>query len=939
MTRPTLGTSSSDLLLPAVAPFESEADVGVSLVGTGHHHQKQQQKPSTRSHWSLWPLKTSSTLLSNDKITPNSSSAQDSSQTKVNQIYVAGDSVLAPPIHYVPGQRSGSSPPTTPPDCLIPSPFERTAFSLGVAKAGTLPKQQPSSRATLIQSTSPSSRNDIFSSPVISPAPAPRLQTTGGRPSNSRNANIFDRAVSSPQQSIPARSGHQRVSSVESVSDRPGYGRSNTMERENERARIRQSNAEVEFRLCPNSNFLLGEGRHCTVYLGSYRTKGSGQFKTDGCRGEPDWTLCAIKRLHSDRESELLGLEEAFALRRLGPHPNIVKLINIRDEVALTTTPSTPAREGSDWSGVAVPTSSHSLEENSNRVDQGLSSTHGRSISESQADSAHDKMQSSLHLHRRLASSPAAGPVVVVASPDDDDDDSDDDGRDEDVFVSPTSPETTLSNILVSPTHKETATPVIPRLLILLELLPYSLSSFARRNPDRIDLAQWKQWALELAGVVEWLHAKGCVHADLKPENILLTSDLKIKLCDFNSALFPHPSTPLTDGLGLGTPAYGAPELASSRDFSYPIDIWSLGAMLYTLARGVDSFRTARSMIDILHRKRVFFESEENDRIASLSVAEGRPLSFIEGGTTTSRKGSLRGKSRVEGDYAVTASLSRPNTMLQRENSNGSVSSIASSVMLSGSSARNPSIRAIQMLLEPSPPSGVKTPTTSSSIHTSLFVGKGVGERKREESEMSGKVAPPSRNAGGSRHHRATSLGKIQSSDTLLSPDTARRPKQVSRPTVLRRTTSYGGVEINDTTTVEEVEKEDLSTSQASFSPEPLNEIIRDSASLRLAVTAAFAQSNLEQQQQLLHQQSQQKMKRRESSSGSVESKEMNYLYRRYSYEDEETRPYMDGSPALILPGGGRLPDEARNLLEKMLIADPDRRPTATQVRLQLEAL
>lgn len=933
-----MDVSAAPHLLPPIAPFESTSEAGTSYDSSNSSNSNLQQKSGTRPNWSLWPLKTSSGILKNRGGYISSSNSRVSSQSRDGNNYPTSNSP-SPPSPFGPGHRSDSSPPTTPPDYaladLYSSRIRSSTFSLDAPpkSSGSASRQGLSPYPSSVNPSSPSSRNDIFSSPVASPVPAPaprlpsgNLQRPGITPSTSRNASFFDsptsQAASSPQ-NILSIGGHRRIASVESTSDRPNYGRSNTEEREQERARIRQSNAEVDFRLCPIKDYLLGEGRHCTVYLGAYRTKGADSSDRDG-KVFPHWTLCAIKRLHSDRQSQLLGLEEAFALRRLGPHPNVIKLINIRDEVELTTTSPIRTNGENNWSGVAVPVSlqgQQKVELQANHIGQGLPSNlsataHGRSSSEAQADpipSFTEKNLPHLHAHRRLASTPAKGPTLVVASPDGDN-----------LCDSPIAPESTLPESLVS--EKENSNSDLPRLLMLLELLPYSLSTFARKSPDRIDYVQWKQWALELAGVVEWLHAKGCVHADLKPENVLLTSDLKVKLCDFNSALFPNPSTPLTDGLGLGTPAYGAPELASSKGFSYPVDVWSLGAILYTLAVGVDSFRTARSMIDILHRKRVFFESEENDRIASLSVAEGRASSNNGGSANASRNGSLRGKKIGESEY--TSGTSRPTATLHRENSSESVSSIASSVMLSGSSGRNPSIRAISMLLEPSPPIGILAPPgsqSSSSLQKYKFGKPSSSKNSKNESSASVSLG----GTGGHGHHRATSLGKAQT-NSLLSPNAARRPNQVSRPTELRRTTSYGGIESSEST-----------GDEASITPEPVVEhqigaTKRDSAGLRLAVTAAFAQSSRVVQQQQHHQhQHQHQQGARENSSGSEEDYH-NQVNRSY---EEEARPYKDGSPALILPGGGRLPDEARNLLEKMLYANPHNRPTAAQVRQQLEAL
>ena len=915
------------IMLPTQQPLNGDA--GASTSRTGHSLAKAAVRPS----WSLWPLQTSPGILSSPTAPGRRRSAQSIRDTS---IYPASSSP-SPPSPFGPGHQSDSSPPATPPDCAgldVYAGGARSNFRLDATRQDGR-QQAPSA---LSPSPSPSSRNNIFSSPVVSPVPAPRFQTgveqmPKVKGALSRNASFFDspitQAASSPQRPTSRSShGHRRYGSLESISDRPSYGRSSTEERERERARIRQSNAEVDFRLCPVKDYLLGTGRHCTVYLGAYRKKGG--VRSDNEAASAAWNLCAIKRLYADRQSQLLGLEEAFALRRLGPHPNIVRLINIRDEVELS---SLPATGESTRSGAALPI--HARDEGENgqgALGKGYPShlsvsAHGRSTSESLATESPTSTDTShMHstTHRRLASTPGKNPVVTIASPDGDE-----------VFASPILPDT---GSLGSDGGKASLDP--PRLLILLELLPYSLSSFAKRNPDQIRLSLWLKWARELAGVVEWLHGKGCVHADLKPENVLLTADLTVKLCDFNSALFPHPSQPLTDGLGLGTPAYGAPELASSKGFSYPVDIWSLGAILYTLAVGMEPFQKARSMIDILYRKRFFFESEENDRVASLSVAMGSGASVNGGSATVSRNGSLRGKKRGPYDKASGTPISRPTAALQRENSSESVSSIASSVMLSGSSGRNPSIRAINMLLEPSLPIGL---FVLSGGHVSV-------QPSGTSAVVNASASSSSVSNTGHGHQRAASLGKAQTS-SLLSPTSALRHHAVTRPTVLRRTTSYSGADGIGESSDEASEGSSRRSSIVTPEQAPLpveqtrSPTSRDSAGLRLAVTAAFAQSSRTAQQERNL-----RMRQLSCSSDDVSSNGSSGSIGRHGCDDdcdddddnvmlEDATPYFDGSPALLLPGGGRLPDAARDLLERMLNADADKRPTAAEVRQQLEAL
>jgi len=51
-----------------------------------------------------------------------------------------------------------------------------------------------------------------------------------------------------------------------------------------------------------------------------------------------------------------------------------------------------------------------------------------------------------------------------------------------------------------------------------------------------------------------------------------------------------------------------------------------------------------------------------------------------------------------------------------------------------------------------------------------------------------------------------------------------------------------------------------------------------------------------------------------------------------------DTRPYADGAPALILPGGGRLPDKVRELIKSMVASLPEERPAASEVVSALRA-
>jgi serine/threonine protein kinase len=72
------------------------------------------------------------------------------------------------------------------------------------------------------------------------------------------------------------------------------------------------------------------------------------------------------------------------------------------------------------------------------------------------------------------------------------------------------------------------------------------------------------------------------MHRDLKPENVLLMHDGQMKLADFGFC------KQLTSKNGTvrtfcGTAEYIAPEIYQRLSYSFPVDYWSLGVMIYEM--------------------------------------------------------------------------------------------------------------------------------------------------------------------------------------------------------------------------------------------------------------------------------------------------------------------------------------------------------------------
>ncbi len=122
------------------------------------------------------------------------------------------------------------------------------------------------------------------------------------------------------------------------------------------------------------------------------------------------------------------------------------------------------------------------------------------------------------------------------------------------------------------------------------------------------------QVLLRIARAVAAAHRLGIIHRDLKPQNILIDSSIIepaldtpvgfIKVADFGIARILESLESLTlTGMQPGTALYMAPEQveARSRDICPATDVFSLGAILYTMLTGASPFASP-SVADSLQK-------------------------------------------------------------------------------------------------------------------------------------------------------------------------------------------------------------------------------------------------------------------------------------------------------------------------------------------------
>jgi urea transport system substrate-binding protein len=129
-----------------------------------------------------------------------------------------------------------------------------------------------------------------------------------------------------------------------------------------------------------------------------------------------------------------------------------------------------------------------------------------------------------------------------------------------------------------------------------------SLQERLERTP-RLGLATALTVARQAAAGLAAAHAAGLLHRDVKPANIWLESDgpggpfKRVRILDFGLARRIKGEESLTaTGFVVGTPSYMAPEQADGRETDDRADLFSLGAVMYTMLTGEQPFPGSSTM-------------------------------------------------------------------------------------------------------------------------------------------------------------------------------------------------------------------------------------------------------------------------------------------------------------------------------------------------------
>ncbi|KAI9271316.1 kinase-like protein [Sporodiniella umbellata] len=149
--------------------------------------------------------------------------------------------------------------------------------------------------------------------------------------------------------------------------------------------------------------------------------------------------------------------------------------------------------------------------------------------------------------------------------------------------------------------------------------LRFHLERFGRLPEDYVQF-----YAAELSLALNYLHHENIVHRDLKPDNILLDNNGHAHLTDFNIAVKLDSKDPRLLKSIAGSMAYIAPEMLSKEGYSYSVDWWSLGVLLYELLYGKRPFR-AKSSEEL--QKAILTQNVE---LPEISASSNEAADFIQ---------------------------------------------------------------------------------------------------------------------------------------------------------------------------------------------------------------------------------------------------------------------------------------------------------------------
>ncbi|CAJ0962323.1 unnamed protein product, partial [Mesorhabditis belari] len=102
-------------------------------------------------------------------------------------------------------------------------------------------------------------------------------------------------------------------------------------------------------------------------------------------------------------------------------------------------------------------------------------------------------------------------------------------------------------------------------------------------------------YAAEITLGLQHLHRERILYRDLKPENILLDDFGHVRISDLGLAVELRDNEPIKGR--VGTVGYMAPEIIKNERYSYGVDWWGVGCLIYEMIEGKAPFRQRKEKV------------------------------------------------------------------------------------------------------------------------------------------------------------------------------------------------------------------------------------------------------------------------------------------------------------------------------------------------------
>ncbi|XP_076834906.1 protein kinase C delta type-like [Brachyhypopomus gauderio] len=126
-------------------------------------------------------------------------------------------------------------------------------------------------------------------------------------------------------------------------------------------------------------------------------------------------------------------------------------------------------------------------------------------------------------------------------------------------------------------------------LFFVMEYLNGGDLMFRMQKTGCFDLYTATFYAAEIVCGLQFLHGKGIIHRDLKLDNVMLDGEGHIKIADFGLCKENVFGNNLAKTF-CGTPFYMAPEIILGERYSFSVDWWAFGVLLYGMLIGKPPF-------------------------------------------------------------------------------------------------------------------------------------------------------------------------------------------------------------------------------------------------------------------------------------------------------------------------------------------------------------